>query len=186
MTLTARILIVDDDATLQMALSRYLTSVGHTVSGVLSAEAALEAITNTPPDLIISDVLMPGMGGLEFCQQVRSMDNGSLISFIFLSSRGDVDERIEGHVIGADDYLVKPFDFRELAAKVTAQLNRLERIRHQLSQQMQQAKPNPLPLTPSEEKVFYEVIQGYTNKQVGDRLFLSPRTVQTHLSSILG
>jgi DNA-binding NarL/FixJ family response regulator len=190
MTVTERILIVDDDATLRLALTRYLSSLDYDINAVSSAEEGLKEIQQHPPDLIISDVLMPGMDGLLFCQQVRLMDGGALMPFIFLSSQGDLDERIKGHEMGADDYLVKPFDFRELAAKVKTQLKRLKRLRHELSLQVQQTQqtlsPKPLPLTPSETKVFYEVIQGYTNKEVGDRLFLSPRTVQTHLSSILG
>ncbi|MEM7773229.1 MAG: response regulator transcription factor [Cyanobacteria bacterium P01_A01_bin.37] len=191
MSLMEHILIVDDDAIVQMALIRHLGSLGYEVHGVSSAEAGLRALNQTTPAIIISDVIMPGMDGLEFCQRVRSMPVGRLIPFIFLSCRGELDARIEGHNMGADDYLAKPFHFRELAAKVRSQLDRVQRVRHEMAQRVQQATsvaaiaPAPLPLTPSEEKVFFQVIQGYTNKQVGDRLFLSPRTVQTHLSRIL-
>lgn len=192
MTTMKTILIVDDDKTLRLTLSRYLQSQGYAVQSAESGKAGLDLLTATPPDLIISDVLMPEMDGLEFCRLVRKMPAGGLIPFIFLSGRGELDERIEGHETGADDYLVKPFHFRELGAKIQTQLERSQRIHDTLDHARQQANsshpepPKPLPLTPSEEKIFYEVIQGYTNKQIGDRLFISPRTVQTHLSNILG
>ena len=116
-----------------------------------------------------------------------------LTPFIFLSGRCDLEDRIQGHSIGADDYLVKPFHPRELIAKVEAQLARASRIRSEIKRALKRfdsgllpAQPSvPLPLTPAEEKVFWEVIQGFTNKKIGDRLFISPRTVQTHLSNIL-
>jgi len=196
-----RILVVDDDATLRMALTRYLEKRGYLVQDVASGAEALVAFEQDPPDLVVSDVMMPGMDGFEFCRRLRSLRSGQLVPFIFLSSRVEVEDRIQGHSIGADDYLIKPFEPRELLAKMEAQLERSRRIHTEIVRLMQKAtvasssvgaeemqtsaNPHPLPLTPAEEKVFWEVIQGYTNKQIGDRLFVSPRTVQTHLSNIL-
>ncbi|MEG3978670.1 response regulator transcription factor, partial [Microcoleus sp. herbarium8] len=98
---------------------------------------------------------------------------------------------------GADDYLVKPFQSEEILAKVKGQLERSHRIHAEIVRLLQTSSarlepklvavlpnPAPLPLTPAEERVFWEVIQGYTNKQISDRLFISPRTVQAHLGSI--
>jgi DNA-binding NarL/FixJ family response regulator len=194
-----RILVVDDDATLRLALTRYLEKRGYLVQGVASGVEALTAFEQDPPDLVVSDVMMPQMDGFEFCRRLRATRSGQLIPFIFLSSRGEVEDRIQGHTIGADDYLIKPFEPRELLAKIEAQLERTRRIHSEIVRLMQKAAeatsplptdtsapaPGPLPFTPAEEKVFWEVIQGYTNKQIGDRLFVSPRTVQTHLSNIL-
>lgn len=191
-----RILIVDDDITLRTALVRYLQMRGYIAEEADSGVAAMALFEQNPPDLIVSDVMMPEMDGLEFCRRLRADRSGQLIPFIFLSSRGEVDDRIQGHQIGADDYLIKPFDPKELVAKIEAQLERSRRTHAEIVRLMQRAAPapaeppspvnkSPLPLTPAEEKVFWEVIQGYTNKQVGDRLFVSPRTVQTHLSNIL-
>lgn len=136
---------------------------------------------------------MPEMDGYEFCRRLRATRSGQLIPFIFLSSKSEVEDRVQGHSIGADDYLIKPFEPKELLAKIEAQLERSRRTHSEMIRLMQQSKtspapqapPAPLPLTPAEEKVFWEVIQGYTNKQIGDHLFVSPRTVQTHLSNIL-
>lgn len=190
-----RILIVDDDITLKTALIRYLQNRGYSILEASSGVEALTLFEQNPPDVVVSDVIMPGMDGLEFCRRLRATRSGQLVPFIFLSGRKDLDDRIQGHQMGADDYLVKPFDPKELVAKIEAQLERSRRIHSEIVRLMQQAEnatsnkpasePTPLPLTPAEEKVFWEVIQGYTNKQIGDRLFVSPRTVQTHLSNIL-
>lgn len=194
-----RILVVDDDTILRMALTRYLEKRGYLVLDVGSGTEALAAFEHDPPDLVVSDVMMPEMDGFEFCRRLRATRSGQLVPFIFLSSKGEVEDRVQGHSIGADDYLIKPFEPRELLAKIEAQLERSRRIHSEIIRLMQKAEagqdtlegtaptpsPIPLPLTPAEEKVFWEVIQGYTNKQIGDRLFVSPRTVQTHLSNIL-
>lgn len=191
----SKILIVDDDVTLRAALSRYLTKRSYSVQDAGSGEEGLHAFMQHVPDLVVSDILMPGMDGFEFCRRLRASQEGQLVPFIFLSSRGDIEDRIQGHSIGADDYLIKPFEPRELLAKLESQLERSRRIHDEIQRLMQKASeqsanleplnPDPLPLTPAEEKVFWEVVQGFTNRQIGDRLFISPRTVQTHLSNIL-
>jgi DNA-binding NarL/FixJ family response regulator len=209
-----KILIVDDDRTIRTVLTRYLENRGYQVQQVSSGVEALSACAKHPPDLVVSDVMMPEMDGLEFCRRLRTTPSGQLMPFIFLSGKGEIEDRIHGHSIGADDYLIKPVDPRELVAKIESQLERSRRIHCEIVRLMQMtvglaptplpttsllqetvevsvtpaetgSTPLPLPLTPAEERVFWEVIQGLTNKQISDRLFISPRTVQTHLSSIL-
>ncbi len=191
-----KILIVDDDVTLRAGLARYLTKRNYVVQDAGSGEEGLSAFQQYSPDLVVSDILMPGVDGFEFCRRLRTSQEGQLVPFIFLSSRGDIEDRIQGHSIGADDYLIKPFEPRELLAKIEAQLERSRRIHEEIDRLIEKANaesasrqeatnPEPLPLTPAEEKVFWEVVQGFTNRQIGDRLFISPRTVQTHLSNIL-
>lgn len=193
-----RVLVVDDDTTLRMALTRYLEKRGYAVLNASSGAEALQIFEQDSPDLVVSDVMMAEMDGYEFCRRLRASRTGQLVPFIFLSSRAEVDARVQGHLIGADDYLIKPFEPKELLAKIEAQLERSRRFHTELVRLMQQSpvpqalsKPTQatssevLPLTPAEAKVFWEVVQGYTNKQIGDHLFVSPRTVQTHLSNIL-
>ena len=185
-----KILIVDDDNTLRAALTRYLKDRGFVVHNAASGVEGFESFVEHTPDLIVSDVVMPEMDGFDLCVKVREAELGQLVPFIFLSGRCDLEDRIQGHSIGADDYLVKPFHPRELIAKIEAQLARASRIHSEIKRAQQpevaQTQPQvPLPLTPAEEKVFWEVVQGFTNKKIGDRLFISPRTVQTHLSNIL-
>jgi DNA-binding response OmpR family regulator len=213
-----RILIVDDDRTFRMTLTRYLGKEGYEVQAVNSGMEALTTFESAPPDLVVSDIMMPEMDGFEFCRRLRDIPSGKLVPFIFLSSLGELDDRITGHSIGADDYLIKPFEPRELVAKIEAQLERADRIHSEILRLVEQTSSSSspittaklerqvfgespgtdrvevlteelpaesLPLTPAEVRVFWEVIQGYTNKQIANRLFVSPRTVQTHLSHIL-
>ncbi|MEM9274913.1 MAG: response regulator, partial [Cyanobacteria bacterium P01_F01_bin.143] len=211
-----KILIVDDDESLRSVLKHNLEQKGYQVTIAASGTQALKLFAKNAPDLIVSDVSMPEMDGFEFCRILRSQPSGQLIPFIFLSARSDLEDRIQGHSIGADDYLTKPFEIKELIAKIESAIERTRRIHAEIVNMMSQfanypsgniaeiemkenseikpanqnqAKappaPEPLPLTPAEERVFWEVIQGFTNKQISDRLFISPRTVQTHLSSIL-
>ncbi len=187
----ARILIVDDDNTLQIALKRRLQSYGFEVIDADSGQDALDKLGDQPVDVVVSDILMPEMNGFEFCRQLRERPNGQSVPFIFLSSLGDLNDRVQGYELGADDYLVKPFHSQELAAKIQAALARVERMKLAFEQSTPQAastaldQPEPLPLSPAEEKVFWEVVQGFTNKEIADNLYISPRTVQTHLSRIM-
>jgi DNA-binding NarL/FixJ family response regulator len=194
-----RILIVDDEPDCQTVLAMFLESEGYQIQSANSGIEALTQFKENPPDLVISDIVMPQMDGLELCRRLRASRLGQLIPFIFLSGQGELESRIEGYAIGADDYLVKPFEPEEILAKIKAQIDRSHRIHNEIirllysEQEPEEASPPPtiltpppLPLTPAEERVFWEVIQGYTNKQISDRLFISPRTVQAHLSSIFG
>jgi DNA-binding NarL/FixJ family response regulator len=184
------ILIVDDDKTLQLALTRRLNADGFNVINATSGQEALDLWGDTTIDVVVSDIIMPEMDGFEFCHQLRSKPLGQLVPFIFLSSLGEVSDRISGYEFGGDDYLVKPFHAKELLAKIQGALARVQRLKEAVDEMVQQAQngaanPVPLPLTPSEEKVFWEVVQGFTNKQIAEHLFISPRTVQTHLSNML-
>ncbi len=184
------ILFVDDDPILQVALSRRLQAQDYQVLQASSAQVALDLLATEAVDVVVSDIMMPGMDGLEFCQRLRATPAGQTVPFIFLSSLGEVNDRVQGHLIGADDYLPKPFHVKELIAKVQGAIARSERLRGLLTQPALPPSPAPteapsLPLTPAETKVFWQVVQGFTNKQIGEHLCLSPRTVQTHLSNML-
>ncbi|WP_017302512.1 response regulator transcription factor [Nodosilinea nodulosa] len=181
------VLVVDDDAIMQLALTRRLQDQGFDVVNATSGEEALEMLMTKTADVVVSDVMMPGMSGFEFCHLLRSRPEGEMVPFIFLTNLGELTNRVQGHLLGADDYLVKPFSAQELIAKVRGAIARSQRLHSAFERMVKQstARPAPLPLTPAEERVFWEVVQGFTNKQIGEHLFLSPRTVQTHLSNIL-
>ena len=119
-----KVLIVDDDTTLRVALERYLIKRGFVVQTAASGVGALTIFQEDPADLIVSDILMSEMDGFEFCRRIRASRSGQLVPFIFLSSRSDVEDRVQGHSIGADDYLIKPFAFSELLARVRSVLRR--------------------------------------------------------------
>ena len=115
------ILIADDDPHIREVLAFALDKAGLTSQGVEDGEAALAAARHRPPDLIILDINMPKMDGLEVCRRLRAEGN---IPILFLSSRDDEIDRVLGIELGADDYVVKPFSPREVVARVMAILRR--------------------------------------------------------------
>jgi DNA-binding response OmpR family regulator len=123
----AEILVVDDDRdvahSIELALRRREFRVTLAYSGV----EALKVLRRYRPDLVILDVLMPGMTGLEVCRRLRADENMSDLPIIFLTARGQERDRIEGLRAGADDYLSKPFNLEELILRVVAVLRRFTR-----------------------------------------------------------
>ncbi|AFY82183.1 response regulator transcription factor [Oscillatoria acuminata] len=192
------ILLVEDDVALRGNLTEYLEELGYLVLEASSGLEGLEIFDRQSPDLIISDVMMPSMDGLEFCRRLRSSRQGQLVPFLFLSGQNELEDRLKGHKMGADDYIVKPFNSKEIVAKIENLLERSLRLHQEILRVLDRVKapeapanpspsqdPEKLPLTPAEAKVFAEVIEGGTNKEIGARLFLSDRTVQAHLTKIL-
>ncbi len=117
----ARVLIIDDDERLNELLTEYLIRFGFSVRAATRSEAGLRALRLDPPDLLILDIMLPDTDGLAVCRQVRE---ASRIPIIMLTARGDVADRIVGLEMGADDYLPKPFEPRELVARMQAILRR--------------------------------------------------------------
>ncbi|HCV35755.1 MAG TPA: DNA-binding response regulator [Acidimicrobiaceae bacterium] len=120
-----RILLVDDEADLVDAIARGLRRNGYAVDMALNGEEALAKASWIPYDLICLDITMPGMDGFEVCRSLReSPPEGVAPRILMLTARDTVEERIRGLDVGADDYLVKPFAFDELAARVRSLLRR--------------------------------------------------------------
>ncbi|MBD2448302.1 response regulator transcription factor [Nostoc sp. FACHB-152] len=117
-----RILLVDDEAELTDPLSRVLTREGYTVDAVYDGTNGSELATASSYDLLILDWMLPGKTGLEICQELRQQ--GKTTPVLFLTAKDTLDDRVEGLDAGADDYLVKPFELRELLARVRALLRR--------------------------------------------------------------
>jgi DNA-binding response OmpR family regulator len=115
------ILVVDDDRPSVKLISYLLREEGYIVSTAQDGQTALKIIQQRSPDLVILDVMMPHLDGFEVCRRIRRM---AKIPIIFLSAKGQVDDKVRGLNIGADDYLVKPFEPAELLARVEAVLRR--------------------------------------------------------------
>ena len=115
------IYVVDDDPKLCNLLKDYLTKFNFNVSATTSPNEALELITKNNPDLVILDVMMPEMDGFDLCKEIRK---DSSVPIIMLTARGEVTDRIVGLELGADDYLPKPFEPRELVARIQTILRR--------------------------------------------------------------
>jgi two-component system, OmpR family, phosphate regulon response regulator OmpR len=118
-----KMLLVDDDTKLQDLLGTYLEAYGFTVRSLLSGMKIMEAIAEDKPDIIILDIMLPGKDGLEVLKEIRSSHT---VPVIMLTARGDDTDRIVGLELGADDYLAKPFNPRELLARMKAVLRRVE------------------------------------------------------------
>jgi two-component system KDP operon response regulator KdpE len=119
---SARILVVDDEPQIRRVMRTTLTAEGYIVSDARSGEEALERLREDLPDLILLDMNLPGMGGLETCRAIRS---GSDAAIIMLTVRNTEQDKVDALDAGADDYVMKPFNSRELLARIRAALRRL-------------------------------------------------------------
>ena len=123
-TANTRLLLVDDEAALREPLAEYLSRQGFTVTQAVSAAEARSRLRNEEPDLVLLDIMMPGEDGLSLC---RHLTETRSIPTIFLTAKGEATDRIIGLEIGADDYVVKPFEPRELVARIRSVLRRTTR-----------------------------------------------------------
>jgi DNA-binding response OmpR family regulator len=121
----SNILIIDDDAKLNQLLIGFLSDFGFKVSAATRPEEGLKKLKQEGPDLIILDIMLPGMNGFELCKKIRE---NQTVPIIMLTARGEVTDKIVGLELGADDYLPKPFEPRELVARIQSVLRRAQGI----------------------------------------------------------
>jgi DNA-binding NarL/FixJ family response regulator len=189
--MSKRLLVVDDEPNLLRAVAACLRTEGYEVTTARSGRDALASLAESIPDLIISDVRMPGMDGHTLVHRIRSSPRTALIPVIFLTAKELKKDRIEGFRTGADAYITKPFEPDELLAVITAIFNRVERTRTEFSRLMGSADATaPLrlqneALTEAELKVAEAVARGLSNKEIAAELGISVRTVENHVSHIL-
>ena len=118
------ILVVDDEASIRRILETRLSMIGYTVVTACDGQEALEAFRNSPPDLVVLDVMMPKLDGYGVCQELRKESD---VPIVMLTALGDVADRITGLELGADDYVVKPFSPKELEARIRCVLRRIDK-----------------------------------------------------------
>lgn len=121
----SRILIVDDEKELVSVIKRYFSMLGYEVIVAYDGEEALAQVLKEP-DIILLDVSMPKMNGYEVCQKIREMEDCPIV---FLTAKSEIDEKVRGFSVGADDYVVKPFEMEELNARIEAHLRREKRVK---------------------------------------------------------
>ncbi len=119
------ILVVDDEPTIAEVVARYLVRAGYEVRSVSDGVGALEAVDERRPDLVVLDLMLPGIDGLEVMRRIRDRDRDR-IAIILLTARGEETDRVVGLRLGADDYVVKPFSPLELVARADAVLRRID------------------------------------------------------------
>jgi len=122
---TPQVLMIEDDTRLAQMVGEYLTQSGFGFSHAADGATGIEMLQQRTPDLVILDLMLPDTDGLEICRRIRALPNGlAKVSVLMLTAKGDPMDRIIGLEIGADDYLPKPFEPRELLARIRAVLRR--------------------------------------------------------------
>nr|WP_033825737.1 response regulator transcription factor [Kitasatospora sp. MBT63] len=121
---TGRILVVDDDPTVAEVVTGYLHRAGYRVDRAADGHQALAAAAEHRPDLVVLDLMLPGLDGLEVCRRLRATEAGADLPVVMLTAKGDEADRILGLELGADDYVTKPFSPRELVLRIQSVLRR--------------------------------------------------------------
>jgi DNA-binding NarL/FixJ family response regulator len=171
------LLIVDDDAAFREFVSSLLDRMGHPIVEASDGDEALDAALAERPSLVVLDIDLPGASGYEICRALRDV-HGEDLPIIFVSGRRTEQlDLVAGLLIGADDYLVKPFEGAELLARVRRHLSRAPRSPNG------SASPR---LTPREQEILDLLAAGLDQRAIAESLVISPKTVATHIQRILG
>jgi DNA-binding NarL/FixJ family response regulator len=170
-----RILVVDGDDGFRVLVSSLLNRVGYQTYEAATGEEALAAVHPERPALVLLDVRLPGLTGYEVCRELRD-EFGDELPIVFVSGeRTELNDRVGGLLIGADDYLVKPLDQNELLA----------RVRRLLARSASVTSDSASKLTKRELEVLLLLADGLESEEIAGRLFISPKTVATHIQRIL-
>jgi DNA-binding response OmpR family regulator len=170
-----KILCVEDDRDTASLICEELVDRGFEVRVAYNGRDALSAILKEPPNLVLSDIGMPGMSGFELLERLTSMEpRFESMPFVFLTALGDHDNELKGWQLGADDYLTKPVDYDVLAALISARLARVARTA---------IWPKHVDLRERELEALTWAARGKTFWEIGEILGLSKRTVEFHLDN---
>lgn len=167
------VLVADDDEPTRILLADALDGIGCTVIVAERGDAALELARRYRPDAALLDVVMPGLSGYELCPLLRDEFGESLAIVLVSGVRTEGIDRIAGLLLGADDFVVKPFDLNELLARVRRLLERSRR------------PPEMERLTAREVEVLTLLAQGFGQDDVAEKLVISAKTVGTHIQHVL-
>ncbi|MBD2019634.1 response regulator transcription factor [Leptolyngbya sp. FACHB-36] len=187
-----RLLLIDDDPNLILLVKDYLEFRGYEVVTAENGREALEVLENDLPDMIICDVMMPEMDGYSLVKHVRENPRTSWIPVLFLSAKGQSQDRVKGLNTGADVYMVKPFEPEELVAQVESSLKQAARIAERPGKGGSTESgpkiqvPFDVELTPTELRVVQYVARGMANREIAEELNVSQRTIESHVSNMLG
>lgn len=203
-TLRKRILIVEDHAPLLRIIAKCLQKANYETITARTAEEALLHLAEIIPDLIVSDIMLPGMNGYALAENIRAHARTDIIPIIFLTAKDTRDDRIKGLRVGVDTYLTKPFEPDELVAAIENIFKRVRRTHARVARlpatpttatnatasaagpALTEAEPPPgSDLTETETRVAEAVSRGLSNKDVAAELGISYRTVEMHISHIL-
>ncbi|MBD2128466.1 response regulator transcription factor [Microcoleus sp. ZQ-A2] len=185
-----RLLLIDDDPNLILLVKDYLEFRGYEVITAENGREALEVLDQDVPDLIICDVMMPEMDGYALVEHVREDPRTNWIPVLFLSAKGQSQDKVKGLNKGADVYMVKPFEPEELVAQVESSLKQANRLIHHSGTGADAGSTIQVPfdveLTPTELKVVQFVARGMANREIAEQMNVSQRTIESHVSNMLG
>ncbi len=201
-----KILVVDDDANIAELISLYLTKEFYEVEIAEDGERALKLFESFHPNLILLDLMLPGIDGYQVCREIRSHSDTPII---MLSAKGEIFDKVLGLELGADDYMIKPFDSKELVARVKAVLRRFQPSRPEPEPDVQKIveypdliinmtnysviyKGKPVDMPPKELELLYFLAsspnQVFTREQLLDHIwgyeYVSDRTVDVHIKRL--
>lgn len=185
-----RLLLIDDDPNLILLVKDYLEFRGYEVITAENGQEALDVLQKDTPDMIICDVMMPQMDGYSLVEHVRKDPRTSWIPVLFLSAKGQSQDRVKGLNTGADVYMVKPFEPEELVAQVESSLKQASRLIQRQDKGLDNSPkihvPFDVELTPTELRVVQFVARGMANREIAEELNVSQRTIESHVSNMLG
>jgi DNA-binding NarL/FixJ family response regulator len=190
-----RLLVVDDEPNLLRAVSMTLRAEGYEVVTARSGAEAIVRLAESVPDLIISDIRMPGMDGHTLARYLRGNARTNLIPIIFLTAKDTAADRIAGFRSGVDAYITKPFEPEELTVILSSILERVQRTHAVIARGIDLSalkesgnvggSTRDEDLTEAEDRVARSVARGLSNKEIALELRISVRTVETHIRHIL-
>lgn len=169
-----KVLVVDDEKKICSLLELYLFKNDYDVLSAIDGKTALQILEQDAPDVIVLDILLPDIHGLELCKKIRSYSD---IPILYLSCLQESETIISGLESGGDDYLTKPFDPNVLVAKINALLRRTRN--HQYKDSKVQVLDYE-PLTNQEKQILYWIEKGYTNKEIAKKLNLKEGTIKVY------
>lgn len=187
---TGYILIVEDEINLAESIAEFLKLENYAVKIAKDGEEALELIKNNLPTLIVCDISMPKMDGIELLKKLRSEFKWSHIPFLFLTALSEKKDQRLAMELGADDFISKPFRFEELTAAIEARIQRHIEIRKfeiedlNLDDDQKIALKNLNTLSTKELQILKMIANGHKSSDIAEKIFISPKTVENHRYAI--
>lgn len=186
-----KILIIEDDLALQDTLHNLLELEGFRTFKADNGQAGVEIATKHVPDLIICDVMMPVMSGFDVIKYLQKNEKTSLIPFIFLTAKSEIKDFRSGMGLGADDYIMKPFNNEELLKSIHFRINKHQKLIESQetfkSKNVKRRKPatkNISNLTKREKEIVHLFCKGYSCSEISKELYISFHTVDSHRKNI--
>ncbi len=180
------ILVIEDEKALRENISEIIAHYGFRVINAATGEEGIKMAAELVPNIIICDIMLPGIDGFEVFTKIKQVPQLSITSFIFLTAKSTRSDMRAGMNMGADDYLTKPFTKEELINTIRARLEKLSFITHQLEkdESIETSLDKIANLTKAERKVLNKIAEGFTTPQIAQKLFVSKKTIENHRANI--